>query len=142
MVEAFQEHDLGPDVDEEGNLHSQIADPIALDEAIWKMDKDQSARAAEYIDLKQKIEDLPKFEKTEVKTMILDFLSGEMTEHGETYKQYGIVQYFGGSGQPLSYWEQCTFNTADGKFEEYLNRVRSAVEGMLHDSNVQNGPKL
>lgn len=139
MVEAFQEHDLGPDVDHRGNLLKEIAEPVSLDEAVWKLNKEKQEEVIRYVELDQKIKKLPKFEQTEVNTLIVKFLSGEMSAQGEAYKEYGIVQYFGGSGRPLSYWENCSFNTEDGRFEGYLeSKVRPAVEGMIEDMGENN----
>jgi hypothetical protein len=136
LGEVVKAHELGPDVDENGNFLDELKNGMTLDEAVWKMDKDRQAQAIQYVELDRQIDDLPKFESNAIRGMIMEFLSKEMSEQGDSYRDYGIVQYFSRSSKPLGYWEACSFNTKDGKLEDYLNtKVRPAVEEMLGDLN-------
>lgn len=136
MGEVVKAHELGPDVDENGNFLDELKNGMTLDEAVWKMDKDRQANVTQYVELFKEIGDLPNFECNAIRSMIMEFLSKEISKQGDSYRDYGIVQYFSGSSRSLNYWEGCSFNTKDGKLEDYLNtKVRPAVEEMLGDLN-------
>lgn len=137
MPETMPIHRSNPESSND-DLLDEIRNAVTMNEAVWSLDADRQALASQYIELNQKIELLPKFEKNEIRKMIMEFLSSLASEQGEDFRDRGVVQYFSGSSKPQSYWETCKFATADQKFEEYLNnKIRPAVEEMVNDLNNQ-----
>ena len=134
MEEVAKIHELGDDIDENGNLIAELAQGKPLSEAVWELDKQKQNEASPYINLNQKIEKLPKFEKNEIRKLIGEYFGNIPKEEMDDLRERGFVQFFSMSSRPLSYWESCSFHTSDGKFENFLNsKIRPAVEGMIKD---------
>lgn len=138
MPETMPIHHSNPESNNNDDLLDEIRNAVTMNEAVWSLDADRQALASQYIELNQKIDSLPKFEKNEIRKMIMEFLSSLASEQGEEFRNRGVVQYFSGSSKPQSYWEACKFTTADQKFEDYLNnKIRPVVEEMVSDQNNQ-----